>query len=69
MSVLKAAEAKFCLDLQNIKSNHMPPVYRDTKAGLILTVKLGSTPCMSYSKTYVPKIFSPRFGYPFIVME
>ena len=27
----------------------MPPVYQGTKAGLILTVQLGSTLCMSYS--------------------
>ena len=27
----------------------MSPVYRNTKAGLILTVQLGSTLCMSYS--------------------
>ena len=27
----------------------MPPVYQGTKVGLILTVQLGSTLCMSYS--------------------
>ena len=27
----------------------MPPVYRDTNAGLILTAQFGSTLCISYS--------------------
>ena len=30
------------------KKDHMHPVYRDTKADLILTVQLGNTLCMSY---------------------
>ena len=31
------------------KKNHMPSVYQDIKAGLILNVQLGSTLCMSNS--------------------
>ena len=30
----------------------MPPVYQGTKAGLILTVQLGSTLCMNYSNIH-----------------
>ena len=31
----------------------MPSVYRDENTGLILTVQLGSTLCMSYSKLHM----------------
>ena len=33
-----------------LKSN-MPPLYQDTKTGLILTVQHGSTLCITYSNT------------------
>ena len=42
-----------------MQSNYILPVYRDTEAGLILTVQLGSTQggstlCMSYSNIGAP---------------
>ena len=49
--MLAAFLGPFCLDFQKINkiSDYVPPIYRDTKAGLILSVQLGSTLCMSYS--------------------